>query len=127
MTSPLSKRSIPTFFLGVGVVCLVTAGVGGHIVLGVVMLAVMAASALAVLLLARRSETYRGMTEGTDERFALIGQRAWAGTGVILTIANLGALAGNLAAGHSGAPYYWLVVAAAVAYVALAAFFSRVS
>jgi hypothetical protein len=127
MTSPLTRSSIPAFFLGVGVVCLVAAGVGNHIILGLVMLAVMAASALAVFLLARRSETYRGLTEAPDERFALIGERAWAGTGVVLTIANLGAFIGNLAAGHSSAPYYWLVVAAAVAYSGFAAFFVRVS
>lgn len=127
MTSPVTKRSIPAFFLGVGVVCLVAAGVGGHIATGAVLLAVMAASALAVLLLARRSETYRGMTEGTDERFAVIGEHAWAGTGVVLTIANLGALVGNLAAGHSGDPYYWLVGVAAIAYISLAGFFLRVS
>jgi len=127
MTSPLTKWSIPAFFLGAGVVCLVAAGVGGHIILGLVMLAVMAVSALAVLLLARRSETYRGLTDEPDERFALIGERAWAGTGVVLAIANLGAFIGNLASGHSGAPYYWLVAAAAVAYIAFATFFARVS
>jgi hypothetical protein len=127
MTSPLTKRSIPAFFLGIGGVCLVSAAVGGHIVLGVVMLAVMVAAALAVLLLARRSETYQGLAEGTDERFAVIGERAWAGTGVVLTIANLGALVGSLAAGQSGNPYYWLVGVAAVAYIALASFFLRVS
>jgi hypothetical protein len=36
--------------------------------------------------LGRRSETYRGLTEEPDERFALIRQRAWAGTGVVLTL-----------------------------------------
>lgn len=127
MTDPRSKRSTPAFFLGIGVVCLVTAGVGGHIVTGAVLLAVMAASALALLLLARRSETYRCLAEGADERFAVIGEHAWAGTGVALTIANLGALAGSLAAGDSGNPYYWFIALAAVAYIALAAFFSRIS
>lgn len=127
MGSPLTRRSVPGFFAGVGVVCLISASVGGHVILGVVMLAVMAATALGALLLARHSETYRGLTEEPDERFARIGGGAWAGTGVVLTIANLGALVGNLAAGHNGSPYYWLVLAAAVAYIALATFLSRLT
>lgn len=127
MTSPLTRRSIPAFFLGVGVVCLVAAGVGGHIILGTVMLAVMAASALALLLLGRGSETYRGLTEEPDERFALIGERAWAGTGFVLTLAILGELIGNLAAGRDGSPYDWLLGIAAAAYIALVVLFRRVS
>lgn len=71
-----------------------------------------------LILLGLRSETYRGLTEEPDERFALIGQRAWAGTGVVLTLGNLGALIGDLASGRSGDPYYWLVGTAAIAYIA---------
>ncbi|MFI6686801.1 hypothetical protein [Streptomyces sp. NPDC050485] len=120
-----SRWSIPAFFLGIGVVCLVSAAAGGHVGLGLAMLGGMAVCSLALLLLARRSETYRGLTEEPDERFALIGQRAWAGTGVVLTLGNLGALIGELASGRSGNPFYWLVATAALAYVAFVAFFRR--
>jgi hypothetical protein len=127
MPRKLSSRSIPNFFLGVGVVCLVAAGVGGHIVEGITVLAVMVACALATKLLARRSETYRGLTQGHDERFALISERAWAGTGFVLTIAMLGGFVGHLASGHNGSPYDWYLATAAVAYIAFVALFRRVS
>jgi cell division protein FtsX len=120
-----SRRSIPAFFLGIGVVCLASAAVGGHLGLGLVMLGVMAVCSPAMILLARRSETYRGLTEEPDERFALIGQRAWAGTGVVLTLGNLGALIGELASGRSGNPFYWLVATAALAYVVFVTIFRR--
>lgn len=42
-------HSIPAFFIGVGVVCLVAATVGGRPVLGLTMLGVMAACSLAVI------------------------------------------------------------------------------
>ncbi|MCX4550884.1 MULTISPECIES: hypothetical protein [unclassified Streptomyces] len=119
------RRSIPAFFLGIGFVCLVTATVGGHLGIGLVMLGIMAACSLAVVLLARRSETYRGLTEAPDERFALIGQRAWAGTGVVLTLGNLCAFIGDLASGRSGNPYYWLLATAALSYVAFVALLRR--
>jgi hypothetical protein len=127
MPRKLTRWSVPGFLLGVGVVCLVAAGAGGRIVEGLAILAVMAACALAVALLARRSETYRGLTREPDERFALISERAWAGTGFVLTIANLYAFVGNLATGHTGSPYYWYLGAAAVAYIAFVALFRRVS
>ncbi|MFJ1616320.1 hypothetical protein ACIODT_36795 [Streptomyces sp. NPDC088251] len=120
-----SRRSMPAFFLGIGVVCLVSAAVGGHLRLGLVMLGVMAVCGLALILLARRSETCRSLTEEPDERFALIGQRARAGTGVVLTLGNLGAFMGESASGRSGNPFYWMMATAALAYVVFVAFFRR--
>jgi hypothetical protein len=127
MPRKLTRWTVPGFFLGVGIVCLVAAGAGDRIVEGVVILAVMAACALAIVLLARRSETCRGLTREPDERFALISERAWAGTGFVLTIANLYAFVGHLATGHTGSPYYWYLGTAAVAYIAFVALFRRVS
>lgn len=121
------RRAVPAFFLGVGAVCLVAATVGGHLGIGLAMIGVMALCSLAVILLGRRSETYRGITEESDERFALIGQRAWAGTGVILTLGNLGAFVGDLATGGSGGPYAWMVGVGAVAYIAFVALGRRYS
>ncbi|WP_406503490.1 hypothetical protein [Streptomyces sp. NBC_00212] len=121
------RRSVPAFFLGIGVVCLVAATVGGRLGLGLVMFGIMAACSLALILLGRRSETYRGLTEEPDERFALIGQRAWAGTGVVLTLGNLCAFIGDLASGRSGDPYYWLVGTAAIAYIAFVGVFRRLT
>lgn len=127
MNSSLTKWTVPAFFLGAGVACVVAAGVGGRLITGLVLLGTMAACSLILILLARRSETYRGLIEGTDERFALIGERAWAGTGFVLTLANLGELIANLAAGRSGSPYYVLLGIAAAVYVGLVVLFRRVS
>ncbi|MFI0743074.1 hypothetical protein ACH4PU_34125 [Streptomyces sp. NPDC021100] len=112
-----AHRSIPLFFLGAGVVCLVAAAVGGRPGLGLVMLGIMAACGLVLVLLGRRSETYRGVAGESDERFALMGRSAWAATGVVLTLANLGSFIGELAGGRSGSPFYWLMALGAATYV----------
>ncbi|MFC5185992.1 hypothetical protein [Actinomadura harenae] len=126
MTSTLAaRRTVPGFFLGVGVVSLVAAGVGGHTLLGLGMLAVLALCAFGALMLARRSEAYRALTEEVDERSLHISGRAWAGTGVVLTIANLGGFVGGLASGHNGAPFFWLIGLGAVAYTAFAGIFQQ--
>ncbi|MFB7667629.1 hypothetical protein ACFC1R_27490 [Kitasatospora sp. NPDC056138] len=118
MIEQTANRSIPLFFLGVGVVCLAAAVVGGRPALGLVMLGVMALCTLALALLSRRSETCRGVTAESDERFALMGRSAWAATGVVLTIANLGGLIGELAGGDSGSPFFWMTALGAATYIA---------
>ncbi|MEU2871582.1 hypothetical protein ABZ769_20570 [Streptomyces olivoreticuli] len=125
ITSNTAKRTVPRLFLGVGVGCLAAATVGGSLTLGLVIFGILAACSLALVLLGRRSETYRGLTEDPDERFARIGGRAWAGTGVVLTVGNLCAFIGELASGRSGDPYYWFVATAAITYILFVAFFSR--
>lgn len=126
MTSSTARRSVPGFFLAVGVACLVAATFGGHLALGLVTFGILAACSLALVLLGRRSETYQGLTEkAPDERFARIGGWAWAGTGIVLTVGNLSAFIGELASGRSGDPYFWFVATAALTYIALVAFLSR--
>ncbi|GGP32998.1 hypothetical protein GCM10010214_00020 [Streptomyces abikoensis] len=113
-------------FLAVGLGCLVAATFGGRLAIGLVTFGILAACSLALVLLGRRSETYQGLTEKVpDERFARIGGRAWAGTGVVLTVGNLCAFIGELASGRSGDPYFWFVATAAIAYIAFVAFWSR--
>ncbi len=120
------RRSIPAFFFGAGVVCLIAAAVGGQLALGLTMLGAMAGYGLALLLLARRSEAYQGLTaETSDERFALIKHHAWAGTGLVLALANLGEFIGRLVGGRSGDPYPWLPATAGVTYIALVAILRR--
>lgn len=125
MTGNTARRSVPGFFLGVGFVCLVAATAGGHLALGLVTFGILAVCSLALVLLGRRSETYRTFTEAPDERFALMGVRAWAGTGVVLTVGNLCAFIGELASGRSGNPYFWFVATAAIAYIMFVALLSR--
>ncbi|AJT63208.3 hypothetical protein T261_1522 [Streptomyces lydicus] len=126
MTSNTARRSVPGFFLVLGVACLVAAAFGGRLALGLVTFGILAACSLALVLLGRRSETYQGLTEKEpDERFARIGGRAWVGTGVVLTVGNLCAFIGDLASGRSGDPYFWFVATAALTYIAGVAFWSR--
>ncbi|MFC4517759.1 hypothetical protein [Streptomyces ehimensis] len=126
MTSNTARWSVPGFFLAVGLGCLVAATFGGRLAIGLVTFGILAACSLALVLLGRRSETYQGLTEKVpDERFARIGGRAWAGTGVVLTVGNLCAFIGELASGRSGDPYFWFVATAAIAYIAFVAFWSR--
>ncbi|NED86143.1 hypothetical protein G3I76_39415 [Streptomyces sp. SID11233] len=117
MQMTTASRAMPLFFLGVGAVSLVSAVVGGRLGVGLVIFGVMALGALALVLLSRRSETYRGLTEETDERFARMGLSAWAVTGGVLALANLGGLVGELAGGGSGSPFFWLVGLGVVVYV----------
>ncbi len=115
----LATWSVPAFFLGIGFICLVTAAVGGHAGIGLVVFGVMALCSLTMFGLARRSQGYREAVEHPDERSRLINVHAWAGVGVILTVGNLCAFIGDLASGRTGNPYYWMLMVAAVAYVVL--------
>jgi hypothetical protein len=126
MTSNTARRSVPGFFLAVGVACLTAATVGGHLAIGLVTFGILAVCSLALVLLGRRSETYQGLTEkAPDERFARIGGLAWAGTGIVLTVGNLSAFIGELASGRSGDPYFWFVATAAITYITFVALLSR--
>lgn len=127
MTRTPATWSVPAFFLGIGVVCLVTASVGGHVGIGLVVFGVMALCSLTLLVLAHRSEGYREAVAHPDERSHSINLRAWAGVGVILTVGNLSAFIGELASGRSGNPYYWMVMVAAIGYIVLILLFRRTS
>ncbi|MEU5050220.1 hypothetical protein [Streptomyces sp. NPDC021096] len=116
MTRTPAKWSLPAFFLGFGVVCLVTASVGGHVGIGLVVFGVMAVCGLTLLVLAHRSQSYREAVDHPDERSRSINVRALAGVGVIVTVGNMSAFIGELASGRSGNPYYWMVIVAGIAY-----------
>ncbi|QIS22095.1 helix-turn-helix transcriptional regulator [Nocardia terpenica] len=60
-----------------------------------------------------------------DERTASINTHAWAGVGLILTLGNVAAFIGDLASGRSGAPYYGLVLGAAIVYIMFVVFWNR--
>jgi len=101
-----------------GVAYLVSSIVGGHPVLGVVLLLVMLAFAAILVLVAQRSETVRGLMDHRDERIAGIDLRATALTGVVLSFAVIGGAVVELERGHSGSPYTWLAAVGGVTYIA---------
>jgi hypothetical protein len=118
-----SRWFLPLLCLGLGVVVLVVAWLGGQPGTGVYGLAVMAGFGLLLLLLTGRSETLRGLTVGRDERFAQIDLRATAVAGLALIITVIVAWLAEIARGHSGHPYDWLGAIGGVAYILAVAFF----
>jgi hypothetical protein len=113
----------PLFCLVMGAVMLAASWLGGHPGAGVFALAFMAAFGLFLLLAGRRSETVRGLTTGRDERFAQIDLRATALAGLVLMVTLIVAWLAEIARGHSGQPYDWLLAAAGLAYILAVALF----
>src|SRR5438132_11335270 len=96
---------------------------GGSPGQGVISLAVLAAFGL-IILLAGRSETIRGLRgDGRDERFAQIDLRATAVSGLVLIVTLIVAWLVEIAQGHSGNPYGWLLAAGGATYALAVAFF----
>jgi hypothetical protein len=118
-----SRWFLPLLCLGLGLVILVVAWLGGQLGTGVYGLAVMAGFGLLVLLLTGRSETVRGLTVGRDERFVQIDLRATAVAGLALIITVIVAWLAEIARGHSGHPYDWLGAIGGLAYILAVAFF----
>lgn len=101
-----------------GVAYLISSIVGGHPVLGVMLLLGMLAFAALFVLVAQRSETVRGLMDHRDERIAGIDLRATALTGVVLSFAVIGGAVVELERGHSGSPYTWLAAIGGITYIA---------
>jgi hypothetical protein len=107
----------PICGLAAGVVFQVSAWLGGHPGLGIVLFAIMAVFTAVLVLAGRRSETVRGLLDHRDERLHAIDLRATATSGLVLILVVIGAAIVELARGHSGAPYTWLGSVAGLAYV----------
>ena len=118
-----SRWFTPLFCLGLGVVVFAVSALGGQLVAGLVSLAILAAFGLIVLLLTSRSETIRGLTVGRDERFAQLDLRATALAGLVVLLAAMVGWLVEVARGHNGDPYDWLLAAGGLAYLVSFAFF----
>ena len=117
-----SKWFLPLFSIGIGVVILLTSWLGGQLAVGLIALVVLIGFGLFVLL-AGRSETIRGLRgDGRDERFAQIDLTATAVTGLVLIVALVVAWLVQIAQGHSGSPYGWLMAVGGLAYLLAVAF-----
>jgi hypothetical protein len=117
-TSRAAFWSAPVIGLVAGIALLVGAWHGGHPVLGVAMLAVMIVFSAGTVLVARRSETVRGLLDRRDERFVSIDLRATAASGAVTIVAIVVGAIVELARGHDGAPFTWLAAVAGLAYLA---------
>ncbi len=118
-----SKWFMPLFCLGLGAGMFAASWLGGHPGEGGISLAVMAGFGLFLLLVARRSETVRGLAFRRDERFAQIDLRATAIAGLALITALISAWLVAVAHGHTGSPYDWLLAIGGLTSLAAAAFF----
>jgi hypothetical protein len=118
-----SKWFVPVFSVAMGVVILAASWIGGHPGTGAFSLALMTGFGLLVLL-AGRSETIRGLRgDGRDERFAQIDVRATAVAGRGLILALIAGWLTQIAGGHTGRPYDWLLAVGGVGYLLAVAFF----
>ncbi|MDR2987276.1 MAG: DUF3796 domain-containing protein [Nocardiopsaceae bacterium] len=71
-----------------------------------------------VFVVGGRSETIRGLRgDGRDERFAQIDLRATAFSGLAVIVTLIVAWLVQIASGHSGNPYGWLLAIGGLAYL----------
>lgn len=111
--------------LVIGVAYLIGGWVGSGPGLGLAMFAIMLVTAAGIELVARRSDTVRGMLGRTDERLTGIDLRATAVTGVALIVADLTAFVIQTARGADATPYVWLGALGGVTYVVALLVFLR--
>jgi len=112
-----SKWFTPLICLGLGVLVFAVSALGGQLAAGLVSLAVIAGFGLIMLLLTSRSETIRGLTVARDERFAQLDLRATALSGLVVLLAALVGWLVEVARGHNGHPYDWLLAAGGLGYL----------
>ncbi len=117
MVSRHARWVTPAVGLIIGIAYLGAGWAGGHPVFGLVGFGIMAVFSLGLLLVARRSETVRGLLDRRDERIAAIDLQATAVAGGVLIVAIIAAFVVEIARGQDGAPYYWLGAVAGVTYV----------
>jgi hypothetical protein len=117
-----SRWLVPVLCAVLGVVVLVVWWLGGSLGSGLVSMGIMVGFGL-FLLLAGRSETIRGLRgDGRDERFAQIDLRATAIAGSAVIVALIAAFLTEIARGHDGNPYGWLLAIGGLSYLLAVAF-----
>lgn len=124
--SPAVTRSrwfMTVFCFGLGLVLLAVNWVGGELVGGLISLAILTAFGLLISLVTPHSETIRGLTTRRDERFAQIDLRATAVAGLAVLGTLMVTWMVQVAQGHSGHPYDWLVAISGFSYLLALAFF----
>jgi hypothetical protein len=118
-TTKASRKYLatPIFGAAMGVVYLIALSAAGHVLDGVLALAIMLAFSGALLLARRRSETVRGLLDHRDERISAIDLRATAVTALVMIAVMLVGFVAEIARGHSGWPYSMLGFEGGVSYV----------
>jgi hypothetical protein len=122
MSTRVDRRATYWTTLAVGLLGGVALGVGalvgGHPVLGLIAFTIMALFTAALGLLARHSETIKGLLDRRDERISSIDLRATAASGGVTIVAIVVGAVVELAHGHDGSPFIWLGAVAGLSYLA---------
>jgi hypothetical protein len=117
MQMPRSKWVFPLFAGGLGVLMLGAEAIAGHPRRGLESLGIFVILAL-VILAGGRSETVRGLRgDGSDERFEMIGLRAGAFAGLVLTLTLAGGVLWRVAEGRDTGLFGWLALLAGGCYL----------
>lgn len=121
METNKGKRSwwvVPGFALLIGVAYLIANWIGGNLVLGAGMFAIMVLYAV-ILLVGGRSETVRVLRgQPSDERSRLFDLRATAFAGVVIMLILIAGFLFELSQGGDGQPYSAVLAAGGVSYIA---------
>jgi hypothetical protein len=108
---------------GIGVVYLIGFAIGGKPLDGVIALAIMLGFSGALYMIARRSETVRGLLDRRDERIAAIDLRATAVTALAMIAVVLVGFVVDIARGGTGWPWYLIGAVGGLACIAAVAVF----
>ena len=113
----------PATGVAIGLVYLIAFSIGGQPGNGLIGLGIMVAFSAAIVLLARRSETVRGILDHRDERLAGIDLRATAVTAVVMIVAVLAGFVVEVARGQDGMPFALIGAVGGVAYLGAVGYF----
>lgn len=114
----LQRWYVPTVATLIGVAYLIAGILGDDLRFGVTGLALMLATAGAVVLAGRRSETVKGLLDRQDERIRGIDNDASMFAGMVLVVAVIAGFVIEVARGQDGQPYAVLGAIAGVSYIA---------
>ena len=114
----LQRWYVPTVATLIGVAYLIAGILGDDLRFGITGLALMLATAAAVVLVGRRSETVKGLLDRQDERIRGIDNDASMFAGMVLVVAVIAGFVIEIARGQDGEPYAVLGAIAGVSYIA---------
>ena len=114
----LQRWYVPTVATLIGVAYLIAGILGDDLRFGITGLVLMLATAGAVVLAGRRSETVKGLLDRQDERIRGIDNDASMFAGMVLVVAVIAGFVIEIARGQDGEPYAVLGAIAGVSYIA---------
>lgn len=117
-TKRASDYSVPALAILLGLIGFVAAWIGGEIVAGLLVFAVMAVYAVVLLAGGRFAVTRVLAGRPADEREQSFDLRGTAFAGAVVIVCIIGAFFYELARGRSGEPFIWLGAVAGLSYLA---------